>query len=786
MKHSDGARQDKEQDTFNYSSQVHELDSSRSLDDPSRNNSSTYLHQILGPSFLTTRDQPMSLRERFDSIRQRRISKLVEAEVSASGGFIDRTSAEPSLDIQKLQADLEKNQDVTSSTLVRMIKDARPSKVDKECQDEEQSSDIKEHIRASIFSALHLTWKNIKYEVKIKNETKEILHDISGEARPGEMLALMGSSGAGKTTLLNILAGRAATGNISGNILVNGRKRDIHSWKYMIGYVEQEDVMYRTLTVKETLYYAAMLRLPQYLTHEQKKQRATQVMTELGLAKAARTRIGDEFTKGISGGERKRVAIGIELIANPGLLFLDEPTSGLDSYAAYNIMESISVLALRELKTVIATVHQPREDILFLFDKLLLITGGHCAYFGSTVDAMSWFDEVGYACPTFINPADFFIDLISIDTRGEELEKNSLSRINRIVTSWKNHLRDSEPLSITIEGSEAVDNDKQHEDTSIRAFNPDLSMLEPESREKQMLKIMSSSKLCSSRNTWIEEFYILLRRSILHQLRSKAIIVMLLVQTIYIILMIGFTFFQLPLNQPGAQARVGLMLFFIINISFSTIQSVALIFPIERAVIMRERYAGSYRVSSYYVSKAISLLPIRIIAVLTYVWITYYIIGLNPAADRFFILQGIMLDTMFCAYAFGLLIGSLSKTPEHSQIISIMILLTLFIYAGNLVSATIVPPELSWLQYISFMKYAYSAAMQNEFVGLVFLCQNNQPPVNETCSPGFATGEQVLEQYDLTQFSISTSCLIILGMGLAVNVLAYFVLRYSSKPPTKL
>lgn len=136
------------------------------------------------------------------------------------------------------------------------------------------------------------------------------------------MIAIMGSSGAGKTTLLNVLAGRVATGDIEGEILVNSRPRG-QNWKRVVGYVEQDDVMYRTLTVRETITFAALLRLPRYFTKEQKKARVEEVITELGLAKCANTIIGDEENRGISGGERKRVAIGIELVTNPRLLFLD-------------------------------------------------------------------------------------------------------------------------------------------------------------------------------------------------------------------------------------------------------------------------------------------------------------------------------------------------------------------------------------------------------------------------------------------------------------------------------
>ncbi|KAJ2814494.1 hypothetical protein FBU31_007267, partial [Coemansia sp. 'formosensis'] len=195
-----------------------------------------------------------------------------------------------------------------------------------------------------------LRWDDLKYEVKSKvgkdEEWRPILNGITGEARAGEAIAIIGSSGAGKTTLLNALSGRIVGGRLSGQILFRGAKRHPGSFKRVTAYVQQDDLMHPLLTVQETLSYASKLRLPnsQY-PPERKTERVNTVIRQLRLEGARNTKIGDAATRGVSGGERKRVSIGTELLSNPRLLFLDEPTSGLDSNSSELVVELVKKIS---------------------------------------------------------------------------------------------------------------------------------------------------------------------------------------------------------------------------------------------------------------------------------------------------------------------------------------------------------------------------------------------------------------------------------------------------------
>jgi ABC-type multidrug transport system ATPase subunit len=192
-----------------------------------------------------------------------------------------------------------------------------------------------------------------------------------------------------------------------GEILCNGEPVG-KSFRALSAFVQQDDVMMGNLTVREVLRYAALLRLPSYIPIKEKLKRIDDIMDELGLTTAADTKVGvPGIRKGISGGERKRLAIGIELLTEPSVLFLDEPTTGLDAKTALNVMETIKKIA-QNGRTVILTIHQPRSDIFTLFDGLLLLARGKTAYMGNAHDAKQYFANLDLHCPELYNPADYF------------------------------------------------------------------------------------------------------------------------------------------------------------------------------------------------------------------------------------------------------------------------------------------------------------------------------------------------------------------------------------------
>ena len=637
-----------------------------------------------------------------------------------------------------------------------------------------------------------LSWVDVSYTIKTGRKKVEkrpngeppidltpkrnILEGINGQVRPGETVAIIGSSGAGKTTLLNILAGRVTEGEIGGKILVNGQKRT-KIWKKLVAYVEQEDIMMRNLTVRETLRNVALLRLPRTMTNEEKILKSEQIMETLGISGAADTMVGDSTMQGVSGGERKRTAIAMQLITSPRLLFLDEPTSGLDAYTAYSIIETITQVAKNKAKTVVMTIHQPREDILFLFDKILLLAHGRTIFFGPVQVALDYFQSIGFECPRYVNPADFFMDTISLDLTDELTREKSQEKIDRLKNAWKIVESQEKARRLAINRPSLIDvAEMAYVQGAIQEQHKDFI--------RQNRKSLWQEE--DKRNYWHVELFILLRRCFTDFSREMIVSIGLSIQTIILFLLVSFTFFQLPLTQPGIKARVGILFLYVSNLTFATVFPLLTLFPLEKRVIISDRFSTTYRMSSYYLAKAISVFPFRLFLALILVMGSYYIVGLNPLASRYFTAMLITMLVIFTAQALGLFLGAIAPNVEIAQIVGPLIVTIFFVYGGNFANLSIVPAVLAWIQWLSLLRYAYMSFFQNEFDGLTFLCFNNEPPINGQCIPGFATGEQVIAFYDQDVLSIVASLFILFGFGIFFHIATYIALRIVTKPKMNL
>ncbi|KAL9095972.1 MAG: hypothetical protein Q9165_001970 [Trypethelium subeluteriae] len=285
-------------------------------------------------------------------------------------------------------------------------------------EEEENAKLLADHKPAALY------FENVSYRLN----GKDILSDISGAVHPGELMAIMGASGAGKTTFLDLLARKNKKGTITGNFYVNGEKVPDDEFKSVIGFVDQEDTMLPTLTVHETILDSALLRLPREMKYSAKEQKVEDVERQLGIYHIRNQIIGSEegTGRGISGGEKRRVGIACELVTSPSILFLDEPTSGLDSFNAFNVVECLVNLVKSYNRTVVFTIHQPRSNIVALFDQLVLLAKGRTVYSGPLNSCQPYFDHVGYTCPPGFNIADYLVDLtMHAGQMHEPLDENS-------------------------------------------------------------------------------------------------------------------------------------------------------------------------------------------------------------------------------------------------------------------------------------------------------------------------------------------------------------------------
>jgi ABC-type multidrug transport system ATPase subunit len=244
----------------------------------------------------------------------------------------------------------------------------------------------------------------------------------------------------------------------------NGVDRNSFSYSHYIGYVQQDDILMQSMSVKECLIFAARMKLPKEVD---KEERVQELLDSLKLNKCADTKIGGPLLKGISGGERKRTSIGVELITNPNLIFLDEPTTGLDSFTATNVIEVLRDLAASG-RTVISTIHQPNSEIYEMFDQLLLLSNGLTLYHNSADLAVEHFRKYGYECPHLTNPADYFMNMMSIEAYDEDddADEDQLQKSRSKIQ--EDHLQKIEFLSRKYLESELVCNfEDQHPEATI-------------------------------------------------------------------------------------------------------------------------------------------------------------------------------------------------------------------------------------------------------------------------------------------------------------------------------
>ncbi|KAJ2347138.1 hypothetical protein GGF43_004823, partial [Coemansia sp. RSA 2618] len=577
-----------------------------------------------------------------------------------------------------------------------------PSVYDEEQMTEGAQTPLRSSPNASAVSSppeIILKWDNLTYEVKSqveKNSWRTILHSISGEARAGETIAIIGSSGAGKTTLLNALSGRIVGGRLSGSILYRGAKRHPGHFKRISAYVQQDDLMHPLLTVQESLAYASKLRLPnKHYNAQNKTERVNTVIRQLRLEGARNTRIGDAKVRGVSGGERKRVSIGTELLTDPRLLFLDEPTSGLDSNSSELVVELVKSISVEQGISTLMTIHQPNARIFNTFDKVILLSQGRVVYFGPTSTAIDYFANIGYQCPMHENPADYFVDLMTLDYRSEESLARSKKQVQDLADKFSEYTGENEKSSTSSLGKGLA---SQGEELSTEDFD-------------------------IPRNNWFHEYSTLARRDWVNILRNVPFLSGQFVQSVFMSLLIGFMFFYLKHDALSVQNRLGIMFIIVVNSSFPIVMPLLTLFFSERDIMIRERSSATFRVTTFYMSKVTTYLPIAFICNIVFFIGVYFIAHLTFDAGKFFI----GLATFFCnstvSIAFLLLVGSAVKTMDVGFIIAPAVLTIQLLFGGLFANPSTITPVLRWIRWINPIQYGFSSLVQNEFRGLVFDCK---------------------------------------------------------------
>jgi len=568
-----------------------------------------------------------------------------------------------------------------------------------------------------------LHWRDLTVTLRVGKKkdahTRFILRNIKGVAKPGRLLAIMGPSGSGKTTLLNSLAcqlPRNERMHAVGTVLVNGKP--IMSSDHAQAYVKQQDLFYSQLTARETLNLAAALRLPKSFSQQKRDEYVDDLINKLGLTKSADTIVGDEKVRGLSGGERKRLSIGCELISGPQLMFVDEPTSGLDSFQAEKVMSTMRRLA-HDGHTVLCTIHQPSSTIFSMFDDLMLLSEGEMVYFGTAKSALDHFALQGFPCPEHFNPAEYFADLISVDYSSDETRHKSKERIKSLIEAFARKM------------ARESTNGAEDEDVGSSGNGQGGG---------------SQGKASQSTNTsWWEQFKLLLHRSWRQATRDKTVNIVRVMINVTSAIIFGSIYWQLGLSQAALQSRLGLFQMAAVSAAMQSLSKVLNVFPKERAIVQEERAKKSYTVLPYFLSKLLAELPVSAIFPTAFASVLYPMAGLNPSLPRFLSFLGVVILESFTSSAVALTIGAIAPSVDAALAMGPSIMLIFILFGGYSVNEETVPRILRWIPNVSLIRWGFEGMCVSDLRGLQFECS---APVD------VATGDQVLQRLSFQHSSV--------------------------------
>ena len=606
-----------------------------------------------------------------------------------------------------------------------------------------------------------LVWKNITVQIR-QDKRKEffqrlksyktfvpkrkcLLNNISG-AITGGLWAVMGPSSSGKSTLLNTLACRLDVNTVvQGEMRLNGAQYNNAELKRLSGYVMQDDLLNGYLTVEETLMYTAKLRLPRALTNKQRRERVETVMADLGLSHVHDVIVGTPLRKGISGGERKRLCVGMQLLNRPQLLFLDEPTSGLDSVMALDLLHTLHALAHGESHhkavTIVCSIHQPQSKIFNLFDSLILLKAGSIIYQGPRDQVMDVYNRAGFPCPLYTNPADHLLDVITPPKANVYNGTNGIS----------------------LEQQAAIDA------ALISAQAPvdiDLNLGE-QKREDQMNSIEPNP-------TWISQVQILLQRNFQEQFRQSKIFIVSLIQTIIMAILIGTVYFRIGTTETSTIRRRPMIFFCAVNQGVFGALMVINSFPVERALTLRERASGTYFASAYFTAKIIADTLVQIPVPIIFSCIVYFLVGLQPVASKFFIFTIIMLLCSIASTSLALMISAICKTTDMSVTVLPMVLEVARLFGGFFLAPAFLPKYFAWLDALSYVKYTYVGASLNELYDLKLVCSKNAVSRFD-CK---RTGEDFIKELGLDYISIGGCIGALVAYIVICRLIAFLAVRF--------
>lgn len=612
------------------------------------------------------------------------------------------------------------------------------------------------------FTPITVVWQDLKYFVPNPSwkkglgpdgppERLELLKGITGFAEPGSLTALMGGSGAGKTTLMDCIAGRKTVGEITGEITVNGHPKDQSTWARVVGYCEQMDIHTPAQTVIEALMFSARLRLPRSISNHDVRAYVEEVMDIVELMPIQFDLVGLPGS-GLSVEQRKRLTIGVELVANPSVVFMDEPTSGLDARAAAIVMRAVRNVA-RNNRAVLVTIHQPSIEIFEAFDRLLLLQrGGRTTYFGplgqESKHLVAYLQAVP-GCPEIVpgyNPATWMLEVTggalsvmaqAVDADWPELFKESALAKENVAKAAELVERDRTTLPVlTVEGGE----------------------------------------FASSMGTQLRE---LLKKYMLAYWRTPSYNFTRYMVTVLVAILYGSIYYKAgDISAPATVASVqNVMGVIYSSTSFMGMTNMMAAMPIiglERVVLYRERAASTYNPWSFGATMALVEIPYVIAQVILFVCIMYPMVGYASDAGRFFYYMLMTFLSLIFYTSFGMAMVNITPSQQLAQVASAGLNFLFNIFNGFVITYPAMGKGWQWINRIvppTWILYG----LASDQLG------NDTTPMSYPGNPNIKTVADFLRVVFGYDYSIHYwTLLMILAYILFLRVAGVLALRYMS------
>lgn len=579
------------------------------------------------------------------------------------------------------------------------------------------------------FSFCHLTRKP---------KPVDILKSVSFAARSSEIVAVVGPSGTGKSTLLRIIAGRVKDKDFNPKSISINDQPIISpaQLRKTCGFVAQEDNLLPLLTVKETLLFSAKFRLKE-MTPRDREIRVESLIQELGLFHVSDNFVGDKENRGISGGERKRVSIGVDMIHNPPILLLDEPTSGLDSTSALQVIELLSAMVKAKQRTVVLSIHQPSFRILQYISAFLILSHGSVVHNGSLKSLEEAISQLGFQIPIQLNALEFSMEIIG------RLEDSS-----------------SNCDTSTIEEKEPF---------------PNPMWPEEENREIQSnCNRESFDRICYAN---LIEILFLCSRFWKIIYRTKQLFLARTMQALVGGFGLGSVYIKVRKDEGGIGERLGLFAFSLSFLLSSTVEALP-IYLQERCVLMKEASRGAYRISSYMIANTLVFLPFLFVVSILFSVPVYWLVGLNPSLAAFTFFTFVVWLIVLMASSLVLFLSAVSPDFISGNSLICTVLGAFFLFSGYFIPKESIPKYWLFMYYVSLYRYPLDALLTNEYWNVRNDCFSQQAEGSQCLITGF----DVLKSRGLEKDNRWMNVGIMLGFFVFYRVLCWLILaRKASK-----